>query len=349
MFKLQNWFRTRENKFGLVPGLSSLIKAERFVRRYHDLIQPLSSSLSFEDVKDELWQMIKYFPYKSRPLAGLPHTSYGADQVKEVGLKGYELEESTRSVEWLRGNGKCLDKIKPGKSTLAQAGRGAFATRFIPKGELVAPAPLIHIPHRENLLMYGSTSNNTRNASDIIGKQLLLNYCYGHKQSTLLLCPYSNGVNLINHDYNSPNARIVWPDSAHSIIHNSTWLNQTVDYLDEHYSNPGLEFDIVAIRDIQSNEEIFISYGKEWEEAWQEHIKDWSPMEHADEYEDASQLNCFDDEECLKVPPIRTVDEQEENPYADNFEMYCFFNDTDDRQNQDEVDEVWEAESVSTI
>ena len=42
-----------------------------------------------------------------------------------------------------------MDNIKGGSSTpssqIPDAGRGAFANRPIPKGSLVAPAPLIHI------------------------------------------------------------------------------------------------------------------------------------------------------------------------------------------------------------
>jgi hypothetical protein len=34
----------------------------------------------------------------------------------------------------------------------------------------------------------------------------------------------------------------------------------------------GLSFDIVALRDIEEDEEIFIDYGEEWEAAWQEHV-----------------------------------------------------------------------------
>jgi len=35
----------------------------------------------------------------------------------------------------------------------------------------------------------------------------------------------------------------------------------------------GLSFDFVALRDIESGEEITIDYGSEWEDAWQEHLR----------------------------------------------------------------------------
>ena len=44
----------------------------------------------------------------------------------DVGIKQTELEASIRPVEWLRKNGKCLDNLRPGISTIEGAGRGAF-------------------------------------------------------------------------------------------------------------------------------------------------------------------------------------------------------------------------------
>ena len=42
-------------------------------------------------------------------------------------------------------------------------------------------------------------------------QHLLLNYCFGYKDSTLLLCPYRLLTSHINHDLtNNPNARVVW-------------------------------------------------------------------------------------------------------------------------------------------
>ena len=236
------------------------------MEKYDKLIK--SNNLSTKsDIKKDIWQMILQSSFKSRPLAALPISSKAADRATEVGLKQAELEGSIRSLDWLHENGKCMDNIKPGKSTIPQAGRGAFATRFIPAGDIVTPAPLIHIPNKDNLLMYGKTmspsddhdesTTKIRNGTDIVGKQLLLNYCFGHRESTLLLCPYSGGAPHINHNHQSPNAKIVWPeDATHSMIHDSTWLSQSVSYIDENYYSPGLEFDYVATRDIQPDEEV---------------------------------------------------------------------------------------------
>lgn len=49
----------------------------------------------------------------------------------------------------------CLDNIKPARSTIKQAGMGAFATRRIKKGEVVIPMPVLHLP-RSHMGVYDS-------------------------------------------------------------------------------------------------------------------------------------------------------------------------------------------------
>jgi hypothetical protein len=33
--------------------------------------------------------------------------------------------------------------------------------------------------------------------------------------------------------------------------------------------------DVVAVKDIEPDEEIFIDYGSEWEQAWEDHVRKW--------------------------------------------------------------------------
>jgi hypothetical protein len=47
----------------------------------------------------------------------------------------------------------CLDNILPGKSTIDDAGKGAFSSQYIAKGAVIAPATLIPIRHRNALKM----------------------------------------------------------------------------------------------------------------------------------------------------------------------------------------------------
>ncbi|KAL7488085.1 hypothetical protein ACHAW6_013684 [Cyclotella cf. meneghiniana] len=345
----EHWFWLREKELGLVPVAESYVEAELVLQKFHSLDLHRQ-----EVVKSELWDLIKNFPYKSRSLAALvsqtsngvyflcfiyqlykfqqPNSHLAANRAIEVGIKETELEGSVRSLEWLHNNGKCLDNLRPGISTINGAGRGAFATRFIPEGDVVAPAPLVHIPYNERLLMFGELESQftpegftIRNTSDVRGKQLLLNYCFGHSKSTLLLCPYGSGTAFINHNHKTPNVKIVWSDKTRATIHNSTWLTKSVDFLEDQLS-PGLEFDFVAIRHIEPGEEVFLDYGVEWDNSWRAHVRNWKPVENAHNYQDASELICLDRESCKNTSPLRTHDEQLVKPYSEQLAIYCYFN-----------------------
>jgi hypothetical protein len=70
--------------------------------------------------------------------------------------------------------------------------------------------------------------------------------------------------------------------------------------------------ELVALRDIEPGEEIFLDYGEEWESAWQKHIREWRPVEGADLYVSSLEMN----EEFDHI--FRTESEQIENPYPSN-------------------------------
>ena len=73
-------------------------------------------------------------------------------------------------------------------------------------------------------------------------------------------------------------------------------------------------------------------------------MKEWQPENSDDKFVDASRWNCFSDNECKQVPRIRTEEEQDILPYTDNVDIYCFFNQTEDREDMEEV--IWDDELV---
>jgi len=205
-----------------------------------------------------------------------------------------------------------MDNIKVGNSTNPDAGRGAFANRFIPKGGLVAPAPLIHIPDYNALKVFLPKDSET--AGNIVPDrdgpfsfQLLLNYCFGHEESTLLLCPYGLLTAFINHSHEQPNTKIQWSGD----MRNPEWRLQPIDYWANTY-HAGLQIDFVALRDIEEDEEIFIDYGAAWEAAWQEHVKKFVPRKN---YIPAFELNEMENID------YRTVADVEYK--VDNVVLYC--------------------------
>eukprot|EP00978_Attheya_sp_CCMP212_P012597 scaffold31512_cov50-Attheya_sp.AAC.1 len=77
--------------------------------------------------------------------------------------------------------------------------------------------------------------------------------------------------------------------------------------------------DIVATRDIAPGEEIFINYGSEWEEAWTAHSEAYAPTPGSENYISAYEMNDAS-------IPIRTLEEQENNPYPWNVFTVCVHN-----------------------
>jgi len=165
--------------------------------------------------------------------------------------------------------------------------------------------------------MFGSKTNyegdEIRDESNIIGQHLLLNYCFSHRHSSMLLCPSTHGA-LINHDSISPNAEYQWSSSWDATT--KQWLNMSYHDIEQQFSK-GLSMDIIATRDILAGEEILFDYGIEWREAWNKHVETYTSQEKgtaASSY----QMN-------KKLHQIRTITEQKINPYPSNIMTVCYY------------------------
>jgi hypothetical protein len=198
---------------------------ERFTRKgssdwFSYFFRNGSADEKLDSVTNDLWdllQMQRSIWKESHVLNALPAKLTEVGNIMSSGGTGKQhLKSSIRDLAWLEEHGQCLDNIRDGISTNPDAGRGAFANRFIPKGSLVGPAPLIHVPDKAMLKMYAeknSPDDGERVVPDLDGPttdQLILNYCFSHEDSTLLLCPYGVLTSLINHSSHEANARIVW-------------------------------------------------------------------------------------------------------------------------------------------
>jgi hypothetical protein len=127
---------------------------------------------------------------------------------------------------------------------------------------------------------------------------LLLNYAFSHPNTSVYLIPITPMV-AINHnsarmkDGVQPNAKLAWATwsrkSNYVLQRNLEELKQVCiclekwHYIVTHYfrltfckeSSSTLVMDVLAVHDIQPDEEIFIDYGIEWEEAWERHVSNW--------------------------------------------------------------------------
>ena len=198
--------------------------------------------------------------------------------LEDGGIFYHSHPELRKSITWLEEVGQCIDGIYVGPMTnptiLKRLGqpkhhyeKSAFATRHFKNGDVVAPAPLLLIPHKSYL-----------------EEQILINYSFGHADSSLLFYPYGMNVNYINHQVSSrdntkigggPNVKLVWTNADY---HQSDLLSMTPDEIRDRILEDSdilleLGMDIVAIRDIEPHEEIFLDYGLEWEEEWEEYTE----------------------------------------------------------------------------
>lgn len=225
---------------------------------------------------DEHGNLIPPENMEAKILGLLPQNKKELQEMKDAVDSKTELTQylaeykglNPHAPEWIEQNGLCLENLLPTKSTLPHAGQGAFAQYFMHKGDVIMPAPLLQIIDRQALHLWDQETGQR------VNDQLLLNYCFGHAQSTLLLCPYTQLV-LVNHS-KSPNAEIRWSRGWDPT--SDAWRRMNLEEIAKQPGR-GLAFELVALRDILPGEEVFIDYGEEWENAWNDHVKNWHPQE----------------------------------------------------------------------
>ncbi len=286
-----------------------------------------------------------------------------------------EMSVEKRSIKWIEKHGVCLDNFSRKKSTNPQAGMGAIAKRFMKRGEVIAPAPILHVTNRDALRMpafYGEQW------------QLILNYCVGHEHSSLLLCPNTN-VGLINHCSErrpkthpcgrgkGPNAKYRWAE-WNKISNN--WRSKLIGEMEQD-GGKGLMMEVVATRNIEDGEEVFIDYGKfmlwhllryhnfasafistsfeilgiNFEKAWDEHVRSWNTFNKKNQshHERISVKELNDAMGPLKLAPDFGLEYTSTDSGGILF-TGCFYNENDERFWTDfDSNEPWEGMTVGHI
>lgn len=103
------------------------------------------------------------------------------------------------------------------------------------------------------------------------------------------------------------------------------WLTMTPEQLmQEENLNIGLLIEIVATRDIDEGEEIFIDYGPLWKAAHEAHVADWQDKLSSGSISASWPLRAVDLNQEHRTTVFRTLDEQKLNPYPDNVELRAF-------------------------
>ena len=301
-----SWFRARAMTY--VPLRQELVAAKRIMLGLGKLTEKLSASF-----QRDFWKLIRSVPYSSIITSIFPERFEDVLMVIEHNDLGILYQaNATHSIDFLKEQGTCLDAIRSQTSTIPGAGLGAFATRSFDEGDVIISSPVLHIPNHSLFQMYEkewSVYGNWKPSATVESHQLLVNYCFGHVESKVMLCPYANGVNFINHNRSLANVRIQWTHNGR-LLHNSTLLTLSASDLPK--NKAALVIDYIALRDIRPGDELFLDAGATWDEAWKIHVDLWEA--NGDDYQPASVLNERQD-------PLRTRDEQRINPYP--HELHC--------------------------
>jgi hypothetical protein len=308
---------------------SDYAKADQLVEKLVELLDHPDLA-SDPELKEETLDLVLE---KILPAAGgkrakaigslIPAASRKLKKVRDVGTFKYRHHDTMKNFKWLRKNAVCVDTMTPGKSLIKNAGRGAFATSNFKKGDRVTIFPVLPL-YDDVLQMFAIEQKQQGESSwlefvgDHRGAQLLMNYVYGHPQSSVLLVPTAPHVTLVNHNSKDPNVQMDWAD--HDVLFTNTdVLGKPVQELRTMNPQPSLLMQLTATRDISKGEEIVMDYGSEWENAWNEYIaaNDWTlawPPQ-------AKELQVKYQSEPFPVS-IKT----DANPYPETVFTACFLN-----------------------
>lgn len=317
----EEWFKSRYEYLGPVPLTDDLVRATDLFRSHERLLRSLPGQSRAVEKAWEVFVANQALYPESRVFGAFNFSD--PDEMLQLrsgkSLTEIRTAQGTRDDDWFHANGVCGDHIEVGQSTLEQAGLGGFASRDLPKGTVITTMPMVHIPDRNVFNMYrlekGEDGTDVaRTDEGVVGYQLILNYCFGHRDSTLLLCPYGPQAPYVNHNKTLANVKLAWGDPKRG-NHHPEYLENPVEHLYSVYSAK-IALDLVATRDIKKGEELFLDYGTEWEKAWSAHVENWRPVEGAEGYVDALKLN---QNETL---PFRTIYELLEDPLPD-LELHC--------------------------
>ena len=250
-------------------------------------------------------------------------------------------------------------------------GLGVFAKRSLMKGERIISSPLVPV-HRNEMDIVDD--------EDVNGKQLMLNYVFGHPDSDLLLLSIGPIVNFINHKRKTDNesdgganVEIRWyhnrkdgDDSPEKGIHQQEYHHAGLFYLPAETvaatHGKGLVMDIVAIRDVSEGEEIYLDYGEEWQTAWDAHVASFEKLKRNLSPDDLNYISA--DRQMKLISGVTTTIDNKENkikdggdalasyyyridgieqqsePYPENTDFFCFYHLHDDDDNDDDVDDA---------
>jgi len=147
--------------------------------------------------------------FNMKVAALLPGSSKGLETRDLLATSSAFSALTNRTVHYLETNGQCLDDVHVKTSVTSSSEMGIYAQRPIKKGNVIVPVP-IYVRRRDGSCV---TDHDSCTASTI--GQDFAKHCFGHKDSSLLLCPLSSAAYIETSSRDSesatkPNAALKW-------------------------------------------------------------------------------------------------------------------------------------------
>jgi hypothetical protein len=261
-------------------------------------------------------------------------------RVKEAGgTFAYRNRDIIKSQDWLKEHGLCVDNLVVEKSTIPDAGRGAFARRAIKSGDVISPVPMLPVLNEEVFEQYTITKEeiDAKNKSKVVfdenaastGYHLLYNYAYGHPESTLMLIPLAPMVNYVNHanDPSQVNAHLQW--AKHEDLYNDHALHDLDIERIRTKNTRRVTMELVALKDINVGDEILINYGDDWAAAYAEYKQQWNVL-HPNSNNEKYPMKALELRSLYVNKPYPVNIQEGQTPYPDGVITGCYIESVDD-------------------
>lgn len=282
-----HWFRGREDFLDSMPGSEDYEVAEELI--HTALGKLMNGGQTPSSMNADIWELMKEWKLVlgegERIWNAFPTTLEDAQKIASSGMS--DFHQTTKTEKELNKDitARCIDTIR------VVDGR-AVATQNLTQGAIVTGSPLLHFMEGRRYL-----------DTDLLEK------CFGHTDSPVVLCPYAPGVTSMFPSSKegtgtaaTPNVKVQWAPNGH--MHHKQSLHQDSPELLLSYTVPVAAVDFVALRDIAAGEDLVLQ---------------------VDEHHHRSSLlaELWNSPLSLMSMILRTSEEQVDNPYPGHMETQC--------------------------
>jgi hypothetical protein len=308
-----HWFEGRE-RYQHLSTSQDYALAQTLAQKFDILDNHLA-----QDWPMELWEVVGDLlaTWKRKPsLLNILPQYHDVQQVLQLGIRSLYQSQATKDrEELLSPAARCVDGLRPAPSQIHHL--GAFATRGYPEGTIITGSPLLQsLQHHWNAKaqIWDSFTKSYKSVNQTSGADddyaLMINYCWSHEQSSIVLCPYGIGISYINHS-RKPNVKIQWAPHG-QLSQNDAYFQKTPIGLSKSPKG-GLSLDYVALRDIQEGEELTVDYGRAWKQA----LRDFRHTRRNTKESNVEEYNTH------QTVFLKTEAEQLVSPYPTDLELKC--------------------------